>query len=58
MQSRCCTSLLCGQVTHNTQAHITWNEFIPRVLGWNAVNLYELNLLPEGQFIYDTNFLA
>lgn len=30
--------------------HITWNEFIPRVLGWNAVNLYELNLLPEGYY--------
>ena len=28
------------------------------MLGWNAVNLYELNLLPEGQFIYDTIFLA
>jgi len=32
------------------QAHITWNEFVPRVLGWNAVNLYELNLLPEGYY--------
>ncbi|KAK8737060.1 hypothetical protein OTU49_004780, partial [Cherax quadricarinatus] len=30
--------------------HVTYNEWIPRVLGWNAVNLYELNLLPEGYF--------
>jgi len=30
--------------------HITYNEWIPRILGWNAVNLYELNLLPEGYF--------
>ncbi|XP_063866938.1 heme peroxidase 2-like [Scylla paramamosain] len=28
--------------------HVTYNEWLPRVLGWNAVNLYELNLLPEG----------
>ena len=32
------------------QSHINWNEFVPRVLGWNAVNLYELNLLPEGYY--------
>lgn len=31
-------------------AHVTWNEFLPRVLGWNAINLYELNLLPEGYY--------
>ncbi|XP_042238092.1 uncharacterized protein LOC121876775 isoform X2 [Homarus americanus] len=30
--------------------HVTYNEWLPRVLGWNAVNLYELNLLPEGYF--------
>nr|XP_045625957.1 uncharacterized protein LOC123775117 isoform X1 [Procambarus clarkii] len=30
--------------------HITYNEFLPRVLGWNAINLYELGLLPEGYF--------
>ena len=28
--------------------HVTYNEWLPRVLGWNAINLYELNLLPEG----------
>ena len=35
---------------HFIQVHITWNEFLPRVLGWNAVNLYELNLLSEGYY--------
>ncbi|KAA0192579.1 Heme binding peroxidase-1 [Hyalella azteca] len=30
--------------------HITFNEWLPRVLGWNAINLYELNLLPEGYY--------
>ncbi|XP_071514131.1 uncharacterized protein [Panulirus ornatus] len=30
--------------------HVTYNEWLPRVLGWNAVNLYGLNLLPEGYF--------
>ncbi|XP_066966367.1 uncharacterized protein [Macrobrachium rosenbergii] len=30
--------------------HITYNEWLPRVLGWNAINLYELNLLPEGYY--------
>ncbi len=28
--------------------HVTWNEFLPRVLGWNAVNLYELGLETDG----------
>ena len=32
------------------QSHINYNEFVPRVLGWNAVNLYELNLQPEGYY--------
>ena len=30
--------------------HITYNEFLPRVLGWNAINLYGLNLDNEGYF--------
>jgi peroxidase len=28
--------------------HVTWNEFLPRVLGWNAINLYELGLETDG----------
>ncbi|KAL1488622.1 hypothetical protein ABEB36_014425 [Hypothenemus hampei] len=30
--------------------HITYNEFLPRLLGWNAVNLYGLKLLPQGYY--------
>lgn len=30
--------------------HVTYNEFLPRVLGWNAINLYGLNLLTEGYY--------
>lgn len=30
--------------------HITYNEFLPRVLGWNAVQLYELKVLTEGYY--------
>jgi hypothetical protein len=30
--------------------HISFNEFLPRVLGWNAIKLYELDLLPEGYY--------
>ena len=29
--------------------HITYNEFLPRILSWNAVNLYGLKLLPTGK---------
>lgn len=30
--------------------HITYHEWMPRVLGWNAINLYGLNLLREGYY--------
>lgn len=30
--------------------HVTYNEFLPRVLGWNAINLYELKLRPQGYY--------
>ncbi|KAF7278210.1 hypothetical protein GWI33_008704 [Rhynchophorus ferrugineus] len=30
--------------------HVTYNEFLPRLLGWNAVNLYGLKLLPQGYY--------
>lgn len=30
--------------------HITFNEFLPRILGWNAVTLYGLKLLPQGYY--------
>lgn len=30
--------------------HISYNEFLPRVLSWNAVNLYGLKLLPQGYY--------
>ena len=26
------------------------NEFLPRVLGWNAIQLYELKVLNEGYY--------
>ncbi|VVD00797.1 unnamed protein product [Leptidea sinapis] len=30
--------------------HIIYNEFLPRLLSWNAVNLYGLKLLPAGYY--------
>lgn len=30
--------------------HVTYNEFLPRLLSWNAVNLYGLKLLPQGYY--------
>nr|XP_012145980.1 PREDICTED: uncharacterized protein LOC100880086 isoform X3 [Megachile rotundata] len=30
--------------------HVTYNEFLPRILGWNAVTLYGLKLLPQGYY--------
>ena len=30
--------------------HISYNEFLPRVLGWNAIQLYELKVLTEGYY--------
>jgi hypothetical protein len=36
------------RILSSQMQHVAFNEFLPRVLGWNAVNLYELNLLPDG----------
>lgn len=30
--------------------HLTFSEFLPRILGWNAIKKYNLNLLNEGYF--------
>ncbi|XP_055851679.1 uncharacterized protein LOC129915962 isoform X2 [Episyrphus balteatus] len=30
--------------------HVVFNEFLPRILSWNAVNLYGLKLLPQGYY--------
>jgi len=36
--------------------HVTYNEFLPRVLGWNAIQLYDLKVLTEGYYGgYDPN---
>ncbi|XP_072395913.1 uncharacterized protein [Diabrotica undecimpunctata] len=29
---------------------VAYNEFLPRILGWNAINLYGLKLLPHGYY--------
>ena len=28
--------------------HITYNEFLPRIIGWNYMNLYNLRVATEG----------
>ncbi|XP_066153356.1 uncharacterized protein [Euwallacea fornicatus] len=30
--------------------HLVYNEFLPRILGWNAMSLYGLKLLPQGYY--------
>lgn len=30
--------------------HIVYSEFLPRILGWNAMSLYGLKLLPQGHY--------
>ncbi|KAB7506431.1 Chorion peroxidase, partial [Armadillidium nasatum] len=36
--------------------HVVYNEFLPRVLGWNAMTLYSLRLKTEGYYTdYDSN---
>lgn len=30
--------------------HVSYNELLPRILSWNAVNLYGLKLLPQGYY--------
>ncbi|KAK6624368.1 hypothetical protein RUM44_011227 [Polyplax serrata] len=30
--------------------HLIYNEYLPRLLGWNAVNLYGLKLRPQGYY--------
>ncbi|XP_065580760.1 uncharacterized protein LOC136040414 isoform X2 [Artemia franciscana] len=44
------TYLTARRITIAIWQHIIYNEFVPRTLGWNAVNLYGLNLLTEGYF--------
>ncbi len=35
--------------------HITFNEFLPRIIGWNYMNLYDLRVKTEGYSdAYDT----
>ena len=33
--------------------HITYNEFLPRIIGLNAMNLYDLRVRTEG---YSTDY--
>ncbi|KAL0279058.1 UNVERIFIED_CONTAM: hypothetical protein PYX00_000696 [Menopon gallinae] len=33
-----------------TWQHLVYNEYLPRLLGWNAVNLYGLKLRPNGYY--------
>lgn len=33
-----------------TYQHIIYNEFLPRLLGWNAINLYGLKLHSHGYY--------
>lgn len=37
-----------------TFSQIIYNEFLPRLLSWNAVNLYGLKLLPAGNLFFVT----
>lgn len=30
--------------------HLAYNEFLPRILGWNAIQLYDLKVLTEGYY--------
>ena len=38
------------RITIAITQHITYNEFLPRLLSWNAMNLYGLKLLPQGHY--------
>lgn len=37
--------------------HIVYNEFLPRILGHNAMNLYGISLEPTGQYYKGRSFL-
>lgn len=38
------------RIVSSQNQHISYNEFLPRILSWNAVNLYGLKLLPQGYY--------